>query len=255
MADTPDFTKGSSGPADPYSIGGDLSYLAQASATAASAATITGAGGSGSLAARGTVTDYLNRFYYATDQVVLYFSDGSNWYRMGEPAGATTHWYGNTSVPTGWVAYDGGTLGGSTGIYADLYSHLGSTTTLPNTKGRLIVIKGTNADVSTIGNSDGLAEANRSPKHNSTNNTTISNHKHEAADASYGAGAFNIITANVSVQSGAGATGFSAGRDMDTIDTSNPTSLPATGGSIGPGGSRPTDTPAYIVFGLLIAKL
>jgi len=107
--------------------------------------------------------------YFATDQVVDYISDGASWIRTSTPAGITADWFKpDAAVPTGWVLYDGGNLPASTGIYADLYAHLGNTLVKPDTQGRSTIGKGTHTDVDAIGDSDGLAAASRSPKHNTT---------------------------------------------------------------------------------------
>jgi hypothetical protein len=126
------------------------------------------AGANGTLALRpAAAAGNSGTFYYASDQDVLYFSTGAAWLRIGLPPGATTTLYSNT-VPTGWIAYDGTALPASTGIYADLYAHLGNTTATPDTRGRILVHKGTHADVDVLGDNDGTALANRTPKHNST---------------------------------------------------------------------------------------
>lgn len=116
--------------------------------------------------------------YYATDQDVLYLDTGSAWQRLGMPAGATVMWF-SASAPTGWVKYDGTSLPSSTGIYANLATHLGGTTT-PNTNGRMPVGQGSHADVSTVGANDGLPEGQRRPKH-----------KHSVVQPSFSAGSTN----------------------------------------------------------------
>jgi len=163
--------------------------------------------------------------YFATDQVAEYVSDGSSWYRTGLPAGFVGGWYKpDAAVPSGWVLYDGGTLPGSTGIYADLYAHLGNTTTKPDTRGRMEVGLGSHADVNAVGNNDGVTVANRRPKHRHTPHTHAGNYsKSGGIDA-------------------AGSTGtFTQG----TIPT-------ADGGS--GNANDPLDAPAYIVA-CRIAKL
>lgn len=94
---------------------------------------------SGTLAARPAASAVTpGSFYYASDQDVLYRSNGSAWARVATPpAGATMAWFA-AAAPTGWVKYDGTNLPSSTGIYADLATHLGGVAT-PNTKGRVIV--------------------------------------------------------------------------------------------------------------------
>jgi microcystin-dependent protein len=83
--------------------------------------------------------------------------------------------------PVGFLVCDGSTISRAT--YAELYalanssgligtvfgSGDGSTTfTLPDMRGRTIVGVGTNADVSTLGATDNLAVASRTPKHTHT---------------------------------------------------------------------------------------
>jgi len=231
--------------------------------------------------------------FFATDQVVAYISDGTNWIRTSLPAGATIDWFKpDAAVPAGWVLYDGTNLPASTGIYADLYAHLGNTLTKPDTQGRGTVGKGTHSDVSAVGVNDGLAVATRTPVHNSTNVLTLPTHGHTTSDPGHSHGlsdpghahsisdpghghyidAFNhsyasggigtwdfastaqagsnvgyakasgtgigIYAAGTGMSMAAAATGFSVG---------NNSSSPAIAGSIGPGGTRPTDRGAYIV--------
>lgn len=222
-----------------------------------------GVSAAGLLSARPAFGAATGSFYYATDQGVLFFSDGASWTRIGLPVGATTTQYTSAAAPTGWVKYDGGTLAGSTGIYADLFAHLGSTTTLPDTQGRHIVSLGTNADISAVGASDGLTLASRSPKHNATSALTLPNHAHSVTDPTHS------HTAHFYANAGGGAATTPGGNAGSTdngtlqadnaastgISVGNPTSNPAIGGTIGPGGSRPSDTGAFITFGILIAKL
>jgi len=225
--------------------------------------------------------------YFATDQVVSWISDGTNWIRTGIPAGATLDWFKpDAAVPTGWVLYDGANLPAATGIYADLYAHLGNTLTKPDTQGRHTVGKGTHSDVSAIGVNDGVALANRTPKHNSTSALTLPSHAHSVSDPGhahsvsdpthahnisdpghshsggsvYNAGvqspSFNPPYYQQGVNTGAATTGIAIAAAYTGIGiystttgltVGNPTSTPAIGGSIGPGGTRPVDTSAFIV--------
>jgi len=242
------------------------------------------AGASGTLAARPAASVSPNSFYYASDQDVLYFSTGTAWLRVGLPAGATTQVY-SLVVPTGWVAYDGTALPSNTGIYADLATHLGGTTT-PDTRGRALVSKGTHADVDTLGDTDGSALANRSPRHNSTNgltlpththshNLTLPSHGHSISDPGHshtaptytaaGSAAFPRFsstdqdTYRGSPGTDAALTNISIGNPTSNPAISglvgNPSTNPAISGAIGPGGSVPTDTAAYITFSVVLAKL
>lgn len=207
--------------------------------TAAVGSVSTTAGTSGLLSARPSAASASGLFFYATDQNVLFFSDGSSWQRMSVPAGTLVDWMQPGSVlPTGWVAYDGSVLPGSTGIYADLYAHLGNTTTLPDTRGRMTVAKGTHADVSTIGNNDGTTLANRRPKH-----------QHTVYDPGH---LHSFQLGNVD-----GTPGNSATRNNNPQQALN-TATNTTGIRVNPEGasssSSPQDAPAYIVT-LKIAKL
>jgi hypothetical protein len=83
--------------------------------------------------------------------------------------------YGGSAAPTGWLICDGTAISRTT--YSDLFTAIstsfgvgdGSTTfNLPDLRGRAPVGKGTNSDVSTLGNSDGVAVASRTPKHQLT---------------------------------------------------------------------------------------
>lgn len=221
--------------------------------------------------------------YFATDQVVQYVSTGATWIRTSAPAGATVGWYAVAAVPAGWVAYDGGNLSASTGIYADLYAHLGNTVVTPDTKGRMTVGQGSHADVATIGANDGLAVGTRTPKHNSTHGVTVTGAPALGSLAVSGAptlGTLAVATVgfNDNGPGDVGATGghtqgpgtTTGGASGVSQHTHGLTGVPgigslvvsgaptigslAAGGSIGPGGTRPVDTGAYIVA-LKIAKL
>lgn len=214
------------------------------------------AGASGTLAARPAANTMSGKFYYATDQAVLYFSDGTNWNRQGLPAGSTTTLLGTgATTPTGWVAYDGSNLAASTGIYADLATHLGGVAT-PDTRGRMIVAKGTHADVATVGANDGVAVASRRPKHNHTitrtANVALNDPSHSHTWTSYGVsssgGGTGAVPSNASSTSFPGSIGTTANGTGITVSQQ-----PAF--SVGPQtGAEPNDGSAYIV-GLLIAKL
>ena len=78
------------------------------------------------------------------------------------------------TAPTDWLLCDGASLDRTT--YAALFAVIGATYgavdgthfTLPDLRGRVPVGRGSNALVSTLGNNDGVAEANRRPKHRHT---------------------------------------------------------------------------------------
>lgn len=128
--------------------------------------------------------------------------------------------------------------------YADLFALVGTgfgagdgstTFGLPDAGGRALVMRGSHVDVDNLGDSDGVAYANRTPKHNSTNSLTLPNHVHK-----YGGNDGGATAGSGHLKEGTGG-----------YDTGNPTSNPAIGGSIGPGGTRPIDTPAFLVAGNL----
>jgi microcystin-dependent protein len=234
----------------------------------------------GTLALRPAATSMVaGSTYFAVDQIVDYITDGTNWIRRSLPAGATQEWFKpDAAVPTGWVLYDGSNLPASTGIYADLYAHLGNTLTKPDTRGRNTVGLGTHGDVSGIGVNEGLGVNSRTPKHNSTNTLSLPDHGHNVNDPTHGHGISDpthnhaipwndrgsgaILTTNKGLNYVAGeqigtygaATGVTVVAGATGIAVGSPTSLPAMNGSIGPGGTRPNDSSAYIVCAK-IAKL
>ena len=80
--------------------------------------------------------------------------------------------YAGSSAPTGWLLCDGSAISRTT--YAALFAKIGTTygtgdgsTTfnLPDLRGRKVVGKGTNADVSTLGANDSLSVGSRTYKH------------------------------------------------------------------------------------------
>ncbi|MCR4340094.1 MAG: tail fiber protein [Gemmatimonadaceae bacterium] len=147
-----------------------------------------------------------------------------------------------------WLLCDAGAESRTT--YATLFALIGTlfgvgdgstTFNKPDPFGRVLVIKGTaHVDTNELGDSDGNVASNRSPRHNSTNSLTLPNHVHPANSSSAGGGATTAPQ---------GFTNMSAVNL--TTATGNPTTNPAIGGSIGPGGTLPVDTPAYLVVGNL----
>lgn len=164
---------------------------------------------------------------------------------IGDPPGTLKPFAGN-AAPGGWLLADGSAV--SRTVYADLFAAIGTlhgsgdgstTFNLPDTLGRAIVGKGTHADVTTVGANEGLAASARSPKHNSTNNLTLPNHTHTYNAPGPGVVIFSSGSQSV-VQPGS------------STNTSNPTSNPNITGTVGPGGTRPTDTGAYLVANYII---
>jgi hypothetical protein len=243
----------------------------------------TGGGGTltGALGSRPAASSVVaGTTYYASDQDVLYRSDGATWTRIYTPAGATMLWFA-AAAPTGWVKYDGSNLPSSTGIYADLATHLGTTTT-PDTRGRMPTGVGTHADVASVGLADGLSVGSRRPKHkHAVGNPTISTpsitqptisspvititdpgHFHTVNNPAQttGAGAGSsgaLAVVGAPENTGTKTTGITAALASAPIATgaalsSAPT---ASGGTVGPQtGSEPTDSPGFITC-VFIAKL
>lgn len=95
------------------------------------------------------------------------------------PAGAMLP-YGGTAAPATWLLCDGANVSRTT--YATLFAAIGTaygtgdgstTFGLPDMRGRVAVGKGTNTSVDTLGESDGVAEANRRPQHRHTPHTHV----------------------------------------------------------------------------------
>lgn len=171
------------------------------------------------------------------------------------PSGSIIQFGGETS-PTGWVICDGSEL--AIASYASLYAAIsnkygsltngsgGSGTThfrVPDLRGRVPVGKGTHSDVSTLGNNDGSALANRRPKHGHT----IYDPGHVHAPK-YG----NTFWAN---PGGGAVVGSGSFIPMNGVDNAT-TATSTTGMKVNPEGantsSSPNDAPAYIVVNYII---
>jgi hypothetical protein len=176
----------------------------------------------------------VNSFYWASDQYVLYFSDGAQWIRIGAQPGDIFLTMTQVASP-GRILLQGQAWPGTTGIYADLYAKWGGAS-LPDWRGRMPVVTGPHSDVSGIGNNDGQAAANRRPKHRTTNAL--------AAGAGGNAGVPRVDVPGVGGQHG-----------FQWVETASLYSQPcavtgngAPGGSIGTGvGTDALDTPSFIV--------
>lgn len=154
----------------------------------------------------------------------------------GVPAGAVSA-YAGASAPSGWLLCDGSAVSRTT--YADLFTAIGTaygagdgstTFNVPDLRGRSPVGKGSNATVSTLGNSDGVAEANRrGTKHRHTA------HSHTTQD--YNQGGNNTYAG---FQRGDGGAGSQGAVSTSSVD----------GGS---GNSNdPLDGGAYLVVNYII---
>jgi microcystin-dependent protein len=183
--------------------------------------------------------------------------------------------FAGTVAPSGWWLCDGSAISRTT--YAVLFSLVGTTfgagdgsTTfnVPDINGRTVVGPGTNSDVNGVGKSDGLPSANRSPIHNSSHNITLPAHGHAATAgvSDPGHSHADVVYANVAygavARQGNNGTGETnpaqygnalSGTGISvSVSVGNPTSYPGVNGSVGPGGTRPTDMPGFIVLNHMI---
>lgn len=176
--------------------------------------------------------------------------------------------YGGAAAPSGYVLCDGSAYDGTTTTYSALWSAIGAAYggvqaafNVPDLRGRSLVGLGTNADVNALSDNDGVALANRSPRHNTTNALTLPNHVHSVTDPGHThdvqvrtatAGALTEIdrVANASTVQTLAAKALSA---LTGLTIGNPTTNPSIGGSIGPGGTLPIDLPAYAVANYIIS--
>lgn len=173
--------------------------------------------------------------------------------------------FGGSTAPTGYLLMDGTAVSRST--YAGLFSIYGTkygvgdgstTFNLPDGRGRTLVgfaTAGGHTDVSTLGNNDAQAVANRRPKHRTTNNLgtsnslTLPNHVHpEQTDNGTGTGGGTQISRSF---------GYT-GSEFNSA-TGNPTTLPPIDGFVSLTGSIGTnvandalDTPSYLVVNYII---
>jgi microcystin-dependent protein len=159
------------------------------------------------------------------------------------PSGAVSA-YAGLSAPTGYLLCDGSAVSRTT--YATLFGVIGTTygtgngtTTfnLPDLQGRVPVGKGTNTDVSTLGNNDGVTVANRRPKHRHTVNDPTHTHSFN--------GPIGVI--NNKNYSGSGFNPFDADAGGFALNAA------ATGISVGPsGGTDALDSQPYQVVNYII---
>lgn len=178
-------------------------------------------------------------FYYATDQVALYRSDGTAaWTRVTEAAGKCSLIFTDTADP-GHILVTGQAWPGTTGIYADLYAKWSGKypTALPDPLGRSLVVKGTHPDVDQIGDNDGLAAAARRVRHKHTVNDP--GHRHTMHGQNEG---------TLDGNNGVGGVATTAdGIDSAAMD------LATTGITVGPQtGSEPVDGPAWITLNMQV---
>lgn len=186
----------------------------------------------------------------------------------GVPSGAVMQ-FAATTAPDGWVLCDGTLYDGTDATYANLFAAIGlayggsgTNFRVPDGQGRVLVGVGTHADVSALNDTEGLTASSRSPKHNSTNSLTLPDHAHGTSDPGHAHNSsVGQFKANVTVgtgitdQEGAGnQTLYPPATATATtgLTVTGITSTPPINGSIGPGGSRPTDTPAFVTVNHII---
>jgi microcystin-dependent protein len=174
----------------------------------------------------------------------------------GVPSGTILAFAG-AAAPTGFVLADGAHYDGTTGAYQNLWAAIGLTYggtgqadfAVPDLRGRAPFGKGTNADVAALGQSDGFVVLSRSPRHNSTTSVGVSltdpGHTHQV----FG---YAVLGAAGAAQ----ATWQTPGGNPATTDNGTPVHTGISVGvtvTVGPGGSRPVDTPAYLTVNYIVA--
>jgi len=140
----------------------------------------------------------------------------------------------------------------------------GSTTfNLPDTRGRALyhMAASGNADVNGIGDSDGVALASRTPKHN----TTVGSHNHSGSSLT--ATVTDPGHSHTSVTTTAAGSSTAAARGNGVASSNVGTTTETTGVTVGmsgntgstapsggPGGSRPSDLSPWLVAGIFACK-
>ncbi len=181
----------------------------------------------------------IGQIIFETDTLSYRWYNGTSW--EGVTPIATIQPFAGTTAPSGWKFCDGGagtgagtgTLNGSAGQpFSDLWLAIGNTYNvagvraafyLPDMRGRAPVGKGANAAVSTLNNSDLLADASRNPNHSHTiAHTHPMPHTHNMGSHTHGEGSQyarivfggNIYYANVG---GGGSWGTTVYGGVQTI--------------------------------------
>jgi hypothetical protein len=161
------------------------------------------------------------------------------------PAGAILD-YGGDSAPQGYVMCDGAEYDSTALAYQRLFNAIGfkygtgstgSMFKVPDFQGRVAVGKGTQADVDTMGDSDGLAVGFRSIKHAHTVNDP--GHGHDLNGALH------------PPPDGSGWSNWSGGADEYVNINGRGTGAATTGITVGPG--SPVDAPAFLVVNKIIS--
>lgn len=187
-------------------------------------------------------------------------------YATGAPAGAVTFFAG-AAAPAGWLLCDGGSYlrADYSGLFAVIGVQYGFADgthfNVPDLRGRVPVgLNAANPDVDVLGESDGLAPPNRSPLHNTSSasltvtgapgkgSLAVSPDPHDHTIPASPQGTVVGGSPNAWLNGGSSTTdptslSIVGAPDAGTLDV---------GGTGGPGGSRPTDTPAFLVLNGII---
>lgn len=140
------------------------------------------------------------------------------------PAGVIAS-YAGLVAPSGWLLCDGSAVSRTT--YSTLYAAIsttfgvgdGSTTfNLPDAVGRVEVGQGPagHADVQTVGNNDGVSQANRRPKHRHT--AHIHTTGREVVSLTPGGTAYAIVGNALTRDMNSDASDGGSGRGADSLD-------------------------------------
>lgn len=119
--------------------------------------------------------------WWTTDLLQLWYDDGAAWQLVTAPLTppGSISMFGGAAAPAGWTLCDGASYGRADGTHNALFAAIGTAYgaadgthfNVPDMRGRMpagYAAAGGHADVSTLGLNDGVAEANRRPKHNHT---------------------------------------------------------------------------------------
>lgn len=167
-------------------------------------------------------------------------------YVASTPAGAVIFFAG-AAAPTGWLLCNGQAVSRTT--YAALFAAIGvvygvgngsTTFNVPDLRGRVPVGVGTHSDVSALNDTEGDGVDQRTPIHDSSNHVTAALDTVVATIPFYHAGNAGPLI------------GASDGLSFVGDTTAPVTGSVDVGGTIGPAGSRPTDTPAFVTFNGII---
>lgn len=181
--------------------------------------------------------------------------------------------YGGDTAPGGYVMTDGTNYNGLNPFYSELWGAIGlkyggtgqSSFKVPDMQGRVPVMLGTNADVSTLGNTEPgpVALASRKPKHATTNGLSMSHTlaigssgSHQHLPISGGQFLFKDAAPGNGDRTWSAAAGNTdGGSQMDSPNHTHANSAftgsITAGGTLGTSGAA-TDTPCFLVVNFII---